>query len=96
MEPWATDNIYPHNDFGKTICLQLMFLPESSNLRYTMPLVFYRKRSCFLFEQNSWHPQVQVLLLEVDQWSRSTLPCLSTVGSHNRLINISHKAGPPS
>ncbi|GFO47830.1 hypothetical protein PoB_007433500 [Plakobranchus ocellatus] len=40
----------------------LIFLPRSSTLRYTMPLIFSKERVCALFEQSSWHPQIKLRL----------------------------------
>ncbi|GFO38196.1 hypothetical protein PoB_006470100 [Plakobranchus ocellatus] len=54
MESWVTDITYPRNDFGRITCLQLIFLPGSSNLRYTMPLIFLKKAVLFPFRAAPW------------------------------------------
>ncbi|GFN93338.1 hypothetical protein PoB_001984400 [Plakobranchus ocellatus] len=44
MESWATDIAYPRNNFGKTTCFNLIFVPAGFlNLRHTIPLIFSKK-----------------------------------------------------
>ncbi|GFO40898.1 hypothetical protein PoB_006740300 [Plakobranchus ocellatus] len=47
IESWATHITYPRNDLGRTTCFKLIFLPGSSNLRHTIPLILSKKTVLF-------------------------------------------------